>query len=224
MAAVRRPGAEVPDPPDFRTTSPLIGEWPRGLDIARVYDPRYPLDAFHPGERDEVRGRFHFFIGRSGRRVPVLYGAQGHDAALAETVFHDVPIHARTRFVPARRFEHLALGVLRPTRPLRLVELFGHGLDRLRLRPENLTATEADAYPRTVDWARALHHALDDADGLVWMSRGFNAERALVLFGDRVAAVDLEPVPETREPLAAGPGRERLERAANRAGIVLGVL
>jgi hypothetical protein len=56
------------------------------------------------------------------------------------------------------------------------------------------------------------------------MSRGFNAQRALVLFGDRVAAVDLEPVPETREPLAAGPGRERLERAANRASIVLGVL
>jgi hypothetical protein len=153
--------------------------------------------------------------------VPVLYGAEGEDAAISETMFHDAPMGHGRAFVPAQRLEDTALGWLRARRDLLLVELLGHGLRRLGLRPENLTATEADQYERTVPWAEAVHRAFPDIDGLIWMSRQFNAERALVLFGDRVTAGDLEAVGPAM-PLRVGPGREIVDRAANRAGIVLG--
>lgn len=192
-----------------------------GEAIVRVCDLRYPVTAFNHGTRTAALGRFHFFRDREGGRVPVLYGAEGEDAAISETVFHDAPVDRGRAFVPARRLEDRAVAWLRARRELLLVELLGHGLRRLGLRPENLTATEADQYERTVPWAEAVHRSFPDIDGLIWMSRQFNAERALVLFGDRVTEGDLEAVGPV-VPLKLGPGREIVDRAANRAGIVIG--
>lgn len=61
---------------------------------------------------------------------------------------------------------------------------------------------------------------MPDVDGLLWMSRQFNAGRALVLFGGRVAETLLE-VTQTPLPLLAGPGRSKVERAANAARIAI---
>ncbi len=52
------------------------------------------------------------------------------------------------------------------------------------------------------------------------MARQFNAARAFVLFEDRVKSHDLV-VSSPPLPLATGPGRARLEAAANAAGIVI---
>ncbi len=151
----------------------------------------------------------------------MLYGAEGEDAAISETVFHDAPVGRGRAFVPAKRLKDKTLGWVRPRRDLVLVELLGHGLRRLGLRPENLTDTQIDQYERTVAWAQALHHSLPDIDGLIWMSRQFNSEKALVLFGDRVNEAELESIGPA-VPLEVGPGREIVDRAANRAGIVIG--
>lgn len=78
----------------------------------------------------------------------------------------------------------------------------------------------ATEYPRTVLWAQALHRAFADIDGLLWMSRQFNAARALVLFGDRVRQAELVAA-KPALPLRAGPGRKLVDEAANRAGIVI---
>lgn len=214
-------GSPVPLPADFDRTPPSLVTWEAGEVFARVYDLKHAATTFNPGTSNTVAGRFHFFQDTGHRRVSVLYGAEGEDAAISETLFHDVPVGRGRAFVPARRLEGKALGWVRSRRNLRLVELLGHGLRRLGLRPKNLTDTDSSEYRRTVEWACAVHHALPDVDGLLWMSRQFNAGRALVLFGDRVSDTDLEAVgPPTA--LELGPGREIVDGAANRASIVIG--
>lgn len=205
MSAAASP---VPDPPDFSVTPPVLCRWYAGEPIARVYDLNYAATAFNPGTRTAAVGRFHFFRDARGQRVPVLYGAEAEDAAISETVFHDAPVGHGRAFVPASRLQDKTLGWVRPRRDLVLVEL-------------HLTDTEIDQYQRTVRWAEALHHSIPNADGLLWMSRQFNAEKALVLFGHRVAEAELEPIGPAM-PLEVGPGREMLDRAANRAGIIIG--
>jgi hypothetical protein len=199
---------------------PLIEPWPAGREFTRVFDRSYASTAFHPGARTEPCGRFHFFENARGRRVPVLYGAQDEAAAIAEAVLHDAPLGSGA-VVPERRLVPLSIVRLVPGRPLHLAQLLGHGLRRLGVRAAQLTDTDPVAYPLTVAWAAALHRAFSTLDGLLWMSRQFNPQQALVLFGDRIAAeVDLvEVAPPV--PLLVGPGRRAVDRAANQAGIAI---
>jgi hypothetical protein len=186
-----------------------------------VFDANYLPNAFNPGaDPPEVRGRFHFFSGLDGAIVPILYGSDRGDGAISETVFHDVPLRGSLRTVPESRLDYRSLVTLRPKRELRLAQLLGHGLRRLGIRAANLTDTEAIEYPNTVAWAKEIHATFPDADGLLWMSRQFNAAKALVLFGDRVEDTDLEPV-SVPQPLRLGPGRTQVEQAANEAGILI---
>lgn len=210
--------SRVPPPPS--EPDPLLETWPAGRQIHRVFDHEHPADGFNPGEATDVRGRFHFFEDPSGRRVPVLYGAAGDEAAIAETVFHDVPVRGPHRVVLERRVEPLSLCRLRPARDLTLVALYGFGLRRLGVKARELTDTEASAYPQTVPWAEALHRAAPSADGLVWMSRQYNAQEAVVLFGDRVEDGELQLVGEPR-PLITGPGRRVLDAAANLCDVAI---
>lgn len=215
------PSQGVPPPPDLGRVVPLVESWPRSTPIVRVFSSKRRPHAFNPGsDPPRVQGRFHFFADAGGAIVPVLYGSDHEDGAISETVFHDVPVRGDLRVVLESRLDSLSLVTLRPGRDLRLVQLLGHGLRRLRVGASSLTDTEAAEYPHTVAWARAIHAAIPEADGLVWMSRQFNAAKALVLFGDRVAARELT-VEDVPLPLRAGPGRVRVERAANEAGIVI---
>ncbi len=148
----------VPDPPDFSKLSPAIDRWPVGTDFVRVFSRSYAATAFHAGTGAPVaRGRFHFFADGGGHVVPVMYGAAQEFAALAETVFHSVPISGTSRVVFESRLEPLSIGTLRPNRDLCLVRLHGFGLHRLSFRAQNLTDTDAGDYPRTIEWARTLH-------------------------------------------------------------------
>jgi hypothetical protein len=211
----------VPTPPDFEIVTPLFQVWNQGEPIVRVYNTRFRENGFNPGRAGAgVRGRFHFFPDAAGTLVPVLYGSDLDDGAISETIFHDVPVQGSVRTVVESRLDEAAMVVLEPRRDLRLVELLGFGLRRLQLEAADLTATHATEYPRTVLWAQALHRAFADIDGLLWMSRQFNAARALVLFGDRVRQAELV-VAKPALPLRAGPGRKLVDEAANRAGIVI---
>jgi hypothetical protein len=211
----------VPAPPDFRTITPLFHVWEQGEPIVRVYNSRFGENEFNPGRAGAgVRGRFHFFPDAADKLVPVLYGSELHEGAIAETIFHDVPVRSPVRTVAETRLNEVTIVTLEPRRDLRLVELLGFGLRRLQLEPGDLTATHPTAYPQTVLWAQALHRSFADIDGLVWMSKQFNAACALILFGDRVRQADLA-VARSALPLRAGPGRKLVDEAANRAGIVI---
>lgn len=211
----------VPEPPDFSRVTPLYATWSTSQPILRVFNPVRAPTTFNPGLPDPwVHGRFHFFTDGSGAVVPVLYGSDRDDGAISETIFHDIAMEGPSRYVLESRLDGASIVTLHAKRDLTLVELLGHGLRRLGIRAGNLTDTEPAEYDRTVLWAQAVHRAFPAVDGLVWMSRQFNAAKSLVLFGDRVNPSELE-VADQPVPLRLGPGRARLDRAANEAGILI---
>lgn len=203
----------VPAPP--AVLDPRLAIWRKDERFLRVHRLEFRATEFNPGGSG-VRGRFHFFTSAAGTVVPILYGADGEDAAIAETIFRDV----RSGGVIFRsRLAGMGLAELRPNRDLRLIELLGYGLKQLDLHPHQLTSTDPTEYGSTVAWAKALHAAESEADGLVWMSHQFNTRRALMLFGDRVLEGDLTG--GATAPLSFGAGLNAVERCANEAGITI---
>lgn len=169
---------------------PLFDRWPAGTVIHVLHDTAFAPESFNPGVDDKGQlrrpTRFAPIHDTQGRVVPYLYGGSTLDCAIFETIFHDVPIAAADKFVDLEAFAQRGHGELTPKRDLRLVDLTTEGLHRLKVPKSELIASAARNYPDTARWAQALHHQFRDVDGLMWMSRQRDRDRALILFGDRV--------------------------------------
>ncbi|CAN5378892.1 hypothetical protein BH09ACT10_BH09ACT10_04470 [soil metagenome] len=188
-------GLMVPDPP--QPFSPEFYTHPVGELIFRVFSNVRTASTFNPtGPRGAAR--FSFF---GEPPVPVLYGAQSDIAAICETLLHEIPASGGT--LQRGQYESKVLGAITTTRPMRLASFMGTGLRRLGIEDRDLTDTEAVHYRRTVSWAEAAHAA--GLDGIVWMSRRCNTDRAYVLFGDRVVEGDLLVANDVGRVFAAGP-------------------
>jgi hypothetical protein len=155
-----------------------------------------------------------------GKNIPTLYGSDSIDGALSETVFHTVPARGPDKAVLSRRLDRLLVSTLASKRDLTLVQLHGHGASRIGTSRQELIESEADQYETTRRWAEALHESVDDADGLVWVSRQYDTSLSLVLFGDRVERSTLEVV-KPPLPLAFGMGLVAVQEAAEKAAILL---
>jgi hypothetical protein len=166
---VRRP----PDPFD-----PAIATLPAGHLLYRVLSATRTATDFNPGSG--ARTRFGFL---GTPVVPIMYAADGEDAAIAETLLHDIP--AEGGLLPYDQYADKVLIRLKVTQRLRLGVLHGTGLRRLKVTAGELTAGPASSYGTTVLWAEAAHDA--GLDGLVWMSRQCNDTKAYVFFGDTCA-------------------------------------
>jgi hypothetical protein len=172
---VRRP----PDPFD-----PATATLPAGHLLYRVLSATRTATDFNPGIG--ARTRFGFF-GKPGERgkpiVPIMYAADTEDAAIAETLLHDIP--AGGGVLPYDQYAGKVLVRLKVTQRLRVGVLHGTGLRRLKITADELTSSPASSYDTTVRWAEAAHNA--GLEGLVWMSRKCNDAKAYVFFGDRCA-------------------------------------
>ncbi|OBH91294.1 hypothetical protein A5678_11365 [Mycobacterium sp. E2733] len=166
---VKRP----PDPFD-----PATATLPAGHPLYRVLSATRTATDFNPGIG--ARTRFGFF---GDPIVPIMYAADTEDAAIAETLLHDIPVEGG--LLPYDQYADKVLVRLKVTRPMRLCVLHGTGLRRLKVAANELTASPASSYDTTVHWAEAAHGA--GLDGLVWMSRQCNDTKAYVFFGDRCA-------------------------------------
>ncbi|MDR2882013.1 MAG: RES family NAD+ phosphorylase [Azoarcus sp.] len=210
--------------PPVLPLDPLFDEWPVGEPIHTLYSTHYAPEHFNSGldKSGNPRNptRFAPIFDEHGRIVPYLYGGSSRDCAIFETVFHNVPIDAPHKFVDLDDFANRGYAKLIPQRTLRLVDLTTEGLHRLRIPREELVASPSRDYLATARWAEALYRQCRDADGLIWMSRQRDRDRALVLFGDRVGN-RLTGLPDGR----ALRNNERLRQAiitlALRAGIVV---
>lgn len=173
----------VPLPPDpFDADTDILAA---GAQLYRVGNNQRPVDTFNPGLGKPTR--FAFF---GAPIVPVLYAADTAQAAVAETLLHDVP--ASGGYLNWDDYSRRVMGRLVVGRELHLASLRGLGLRRLRVTARQVTDTDASAYPHTVAWARAAHRS--GFDGLAWTSSRCNDTRAVVLFGDRCAdAVTQDP-------------------------------
>jgi RES domain len=166
---VRRP----PDPFD-----PATATLPSGHLLYRVLSATRTATDFNPGFGSPTR--FGFF----GKPVvPIMYAADTEDAAIAETLLHDIP--AEGGLLPYDQYATKVLVRLKVTQSLRVGVLHGTGLRRLKVTAAELTSSPASSYATTVRWAEATHDA--GLDGLVWMSRQCNDTKAYVFFGDRCA-------------------------------------
>ncbi len=208
----------------------VVYEWKAGRLIHRVHPSRYAPASFNPS-RAPARFRPVYAGLKQATVVPTIYGGSNFKCALSESVFHDVPLEG---------FKHIALSelagrvrsVLIPQRPLRLAELHGAGLTRLGRRARDLTDFDDEGYEITRAWGQKIYdwRRPDGSvvDGIVWMSRQFNSEPSLMLFGSvrghpRVGGKDLKiEEAESRIPLDAPDTLKMVWSAGNRAGILVG--
>lgn len=164
----------------------------------RVFTNTRKITEFNPGGPPATQ-RFSFF---GDPPVPVLYAASSDEAAICESLLHDIP--SRGGVLLPMRYRNKVMGLTRPLRDLRLARFMGTGLRRLGVSQRELTDTPMSHYPRTNRWARAAHDA--GFDGIVWMSKKCNDSEAYVLFGDRVASSDLEIDPSFARVFLSGSG------------------
>lgn len=191
--------------------------WPGGQGIVRCHDSSFGATELNPGFG---HGRFHPLEDSRGHKVPTLYGSSNLDGALAESIFHNVPVRGPGKAIRRAALRAMLVSTIAALRKLTLIQLHGHGLTRLGVSQAELTGSEAREYSQTGAWAAALHGRKEEADGLIWVSRKFDTSFALVLFGDRVLRSDLEVV-EAPVPLFLGPGYAEVQRVAELAGITI---
>jgi hypothetical protein len=170
---VTRPVGPPPVPFDPATATLRPGQL-----LYRVLSATRTATDFNPGYGAPTR--FGFF---GKPTVPIMYAAETEDAAIAETLLHDIP--AEGGLLPYDQYATKVLVRLEVTQHLRVAVLHGTGLRRLKVTAAELTSSPASSYPSTVRWAEAAHDV--GSDGLVWMSRQCNDAKAYVFFGDRCA-------------------------------------
>lgn len=163
---------------------PLVAVLESGELLYRVHSNRFASTEFNPGYG---RSRFAFFTDADGAIVPVMYAAATQEAAVAETLLHDVPVTGG--YLGYDDYSTKVMTRVRTTRRLRVATFHGLGLRQLKTDAADLTASPASTYDTTVLWSEAAHKA--GLDGVVWMSRQCNDAKAYVFFGDRCAdAID----------------------------------
>lgn len=186
----------TPDPPN--PFEPRSGILVPGTILQRIHSNRFRPNQFNPGPKGA--GRFHFF---GNPMVPALYLAETREAALAETLLHDIPIGAPAT-LPRSIYANSVLAGLELKGQVRIAEFFGLGLRALGVEATQLSDTPMDNYPQTRKWAHAAHAA--GFDGIAWMSKRDNSARAYMLFGDRVQEDSLGVVPESGLAFASANG------------------
>lgn len=183
--------ASVPPPPDPlpEPNVVLIGT---GDVLHRVHARALAGNAFNPCRGGQTR--FAPIHDAKGDCVPSLYAGSTVESAVYETVFHDVSLSARFKTVPRKAVEERSHSTLLVRRDLRLAGLRVPDLLKWGVRREALIGSLPTQYGRTAQWARAIHSQCDDIDGLIWTSNLCDPDDALLLFGDRVTAADVQVV------------------------------
>lgn len=162
----------------------------------RVHSDEYEGGQFNPGRRGNAR--FSPIRDAAGSPIPTVYMAGTFDAALMESVFHDVPHAPGFKQFDKRKLEGQVHSQLQVAQDLRLADLTGKPLRKLGVTRKQLIDTEKDQYPRTREWAAAIHAQHPDIQGLLWTSRQDDSARAVMLFGDRVPKGALRPTGNPR--------------------------
>jgi hypothetical protein len=181
----------------------------------RVYPEKYGVHGFNRTPLGNARFS-PFNVG--GAIVPALYAGGTLDVALMETVWHDAPVPSNGfHLVLQESMERRRVGSLKPSGPLRLVDLTTVGLRRLGLtRSDVIDSSELD-YPITRQLGAWLYENKPDAQGICWISRQSDEGRAVVLFEPRLGSVKL--VPNTKDEIFTdGPHLDAVLTLAERMG------
>jgi hypothetical protein len=158
---------------------------------------RNHLSAFRSGEFNPGLGgamRFSPFWDGAGDCVPSLYAATTREAAAYESVFHDINLKAPFKTVKLDGVLKRSVSRIELKRPVKLAALFTPDLGALRLHRTDLIDTPRSHYGRTALWAKAIHDACAEAEGLIWTSRRCDPAMCAIFFGDRVKEADFNEI------------------------------
>jgi RES domain. len=129
--SIRRPPANL--------AAPNLQTLGRGAIIERIHGRSFAGDAFNPGMGGQTR--FAPICDASGSVIPTLYAADSLDAAIHETIFHDVPTRANRKRVSKTLITSRAHSRLELRRDLALASLRSPDLKRWRISRSSLIAT-----------------------------------------------------------------------------------
>lgn len=206
----------LPFPP-AELDAPNAVKLAQGALLHRFHSGSLLGNAFNPCKGSPTR--FAPLHDEHGFCVPSLYAGNTLEAAIYETVFHDVPLSARRKTVPTSAVAGRKHSILRVGRTLRLASLRAPDLMRWGVGRDVLIGGPPTSYARTALWAKAVHDQFDDVDGLIWTSKLCDPDSAVLLYGDRVAVDDLE-VAGVRAGIDASM-LDDVRRAGERGGIEL---
>ncbi|ROL75667.1 RES family NAD+ phosphorylase [Pseudomonas vranovensis] len=193
--------------------------WTKGTPIHRLHLDLYGPGQFNPGLKGNAR--FSPIRDARGQPIPTLYGGTSFDCAAMETVFHDVPFAAGLKTYDKGKLHGQLHSVLLSAQDLLLVDLGSKALRKLGVPRNQLIDTEKDQYPQTRLWAEAIYRQNTEVQGLCWTSRQDDSARALMLFGDRLAARALKPQGESRRVLEDSAAYGELLHLAEQIGVLL---
>jgi len=208
------PTGLVPKPPAAFPTH--VTDLPVGTVLWRIHAERLAGDTFNPGF-----GFSRFApIGPVRKRVPTAYAADGFEAAVYETIFHDLDPAQSFKTYPLSQLADVRCSVLRVASPLALRSFLAPDLMKLGVPRNQLIDTPAREFPDTRRWSAALHRKDTVTHGMVWESRPYPSSIAMMFFGDRVPPGALSVVSTTRidaDPVLA----LRFRALADRSGVTL---
>ena len=176
-------------PPPVRLEPPNLVELTEGKLLHRVHAHQFHGNAFNPCQDGPTR--FAPIHDDQGACIPTLYAADSVEAAIHETILHDVPLAAARKSVPRHAVEDRRHSTLVVRRTLRLASLRAPDLMKWGLTPATLIGAMPTQYQRTARWAKAVHEQFAAVDGLIWTSNLCDPDSALLFFGDRVNVADL---------------------------------
>lgn len=193
-----------------------VTDLPVGAVLWRIHAESLAGDTFNPGF-----GFSRFApIGPVRKRVPTAYAADGFEAAVYETIFHDLDPAQRFKTYPLGKLADVRCSVLRVASPLALRSFLAPDLMKLGVARNQLIDTSAREFPDTRRWSAALHRKDTATHGMVWESRSYPSSLAMMFFGDRVRPAALSVVSTTRidaDPVLA----MRFRTLADRSGVTL---
>ena len=208
------PTGIVPKPPASFPTH--VTDLAVGTLLWRIHAESLAGDAFNPGF-----GASRFApIGPVRKRVPTAYAADEFEAAVYETLFHDLD--------PAQPFKTYSLGkladvrcsVLRVASPLALRSFLAPDPMKLGVARNQLIDTSVREFADTRRWFTALHRKDAGTHGMAWESRAYPSSMAMMFFGDRVPPAALSVVNTVR--IDADPSlASRFKALADRSGVTL---
>lgn len=188
----------------------------QGTVIERLHNRKYLGNLFNPGLGSPTR--FTPIDDARGMSVPTLYAADTLEAAIYETIFHDIPENINEKRVPKRLVTARAHSKLEVTRNLKLASLREADLRKWQITRNDLITTSPKFYISTVKWAEAIHHQFADIEGLIWTSYQCDPDSAYFFFGDRVLPGDLKII-AIRDGLIDPTFLSDVRRAGMRSGI-----
>ena len=208
----------VPLPP-ARLEPPNVIQLAEGELLHRVHASQFRGNTFNPCQGSPTR--FAPIHDAQGECIPTLYAADSIEAAIYETILHDVPLSASRKSVPRHTVEDRRHSTLVVRRSLRLASLRAPDLMKWGLTPATLIGTMPAQYHRTARWAKAVHDQFTEVEGLVWTSNLCGPDAALLFFGDRVEVSDLM-VTGVRHG-SDGSFLQNARNAAQRANILIAI-